>query len=259
MNISDLFEAPLSDYNVIGDFSSPAVRSDAFPHPKDKQLILKQEPRLRKLLLNSPYKFRVYFCNFTSEDMSRRFKQPYIKKQPEPWIQNENDWAYVREAWGGEYTADQIKKRFGLDISSDPKGMTALILSNGIDTNIHRLSPWMIIHKFVHGVENGALMFNGNISPEVKQAFKAYEKLCEPDKSVSDVASHYRGLIAQGTMGSARNNNIQQLEEISTEFLTQFFIKGQITLKTDEKLEAKLNKAAKRLFDVCVGRIFVEF
>jgi hypothetical protein len=252
-----LMEAPLGDYSMLGDFSQ-GTRSDSFSHPLDRQRVSQGEPRLRKMMGGSPYHFNIYFYNFSADQISSLIGLP---------VQNEQDWTEAYEQLNGEYTSQSIRQKFGLTVTSDPKAITFLLGGNPEGEGVGRLTPWMMVHKFVHAVEHGVAFFRPDqVSKEVGQAYRNFEDVVDPKLSAKSGAkrraqydAHYNNLISQGTMRSAKNNSFLVPEEIGTEYLTQYFVKGAITLKTDKALEATLNQSAKRLFDVCVGRIFVCF
>jgi len=219
MRIRDILsEAPLADYQPIGDFSKPgpfrAVDRKLVPHPVNRLNAIKFFER-------TPYDFRLFFSNVPG---TGRYHET------------------------GATSPDQIRKIFGDTLAEQiiqghEGAITVVYVGNQGDRAVP-MTPWIMAHRFGHAVRAGQ---QSNRFSEWRSAeehfFKTVNQTLEQvyQKSASDYYRHsevkwgmtpeYNALFnVIGTQRSSRNQEIRRPYEFMYEMLAQYIGQGGIRL-----------------------------
>lgn len=239
-----LFEAPLGNYDVIGDFN----QQGSFKNKQDRDNVTNwsMPVKLMKSLSNTTYRINFYFVNLDLEKY-RNFA-PFKKLKSGEQIDDEQLFALVRENFGGEYTSDNIKTTLGIDIKTDTSGISFALISAGYGGDFN-LTPWLIIHRLIHGIEDGYMMPSQRIFPELMHAYSEWDEF---------FSKNMQYFLTNATMKSNKTKNLIFNDELSTELMTQFLIKGKILVENKD-IEHTANLLIDNVFKVCVGKIFAGF
>ena len=215
-------EAPLADYQPLGDFNKPGP----FRGP-DKKLIPHPVNQLKtqQFLSNSPYDFRLFFSNI-------------------PGTGNYSEY--------GPMTPEKIQQIFTKDadqiVNGSADAITIVYVGNKGDAK-KMLTPWIMAHRFGHAVQSGhrrAAPMGGKESgawPDAEEYFfstvnqlldRAYGKTIRNQGRRSlnwDLTPEYNALFnALGTQRSSRSGAIRRPYEFLYELFAQYIKDGKITL-----------------------------
>jgi len=213
-------EAPLADYQPLGDFNKPGP----FRGP-DKKLIPNPVNQLKtqKFLSNSPYDFRLFFSNIPGTGNYREH---------------------------GPMTPEEIQQIFTKDadliVNGSADAITIVYVGNSGDRKVP-LTPWVMAHRFGHAIQaghsSGVLGRPSGAWPEAEEYFfstvnqlldRAYGKtrLNQGRRSLNwDLTPEYNALFnALGTQRSSRSGAIRRPYEFLYELFAQYIKDGKITL-----------------------------
>lgn len=212
-----LNEAPLTDYQTMGDFEKPGPFRGA-----DKKLVPHPVNRLKavKFFANNPYDFRLFFSNI-----------PGTGKYSE---HGEMDPATVKIIFGDE--GEQI-------VAGHENAITVVYVGNKGDAK-KMLTPWMMAHRLGHAVQaghrRGGIIDQGGAWPEAENHFfgqvnsileKYYGKIGKHGGKLKfELTPEYNALFnAIGTQHSSRSGQIRRPYEFLYEVFAQYLGTGQVT------------------------------
>ena len=211
-------EAPLADYQPLGDFSKPGP----FRGP-DKKLIPHPVNQLKTqtFLQNTPYDFRLFFSNIPG---TGKYSE-YGPMKPET----------VKIIFGDE--GEKI-------VAGHEDAITIVYVGNKGDSKVP-LTPWIMAHRFGHAIQAGHRgMVRGDkvcAWPDAEQYFfstvnqllnRAYGKIGTPGGNLKfELTPEYNALFnAMGTQRSSRSGSIRRPYEFLYELFAQYIKDGKITL-----------------------------
>lgn len=222
MKIQELLtEAPLADYEPIGDFTKPgpfkAVDRKLITHPVNQLKTI-------KFFEKTPYDFRLFFSNIPGTGKYRETGAVPLEK--------------IHDIFGDAY-AEKI-------IRGHENAITIVYVGNQGDRAVI-MKPWIMAHRFGHAA-SATQRFNkfGEWKAAEQKFFKTVNekiKYCyyktstnNTNRDISDVdwnmAPEYNALFnAIGTQRSSRENEIRRPYEFMYEMLAQYIATGAITLK----------------------------
>jgi hypothetical protein len=211
-------EAPLADYQPIGDFNKPGP----FRGP-DKKLVPHPVNQLKtaKFFEKTPYDFRLFFSNISGTGRYSEFGP----MRPDA----------VQEVFGKN--AEQILRN-----SEDT--ITVVFVGNKGDSKV-MLTPWMMAHRIGHAIQAGERRgdkngtwraaedhFFGTVNGIIADYYGKKSTNQFGNKVNNSLAKEYNALFnAIGTQRSSRNNEITRPYEFLYELFAQYLGTGSVTLK----------------------------
>jgi hypothetical protein len=211
-------EAPLADYQPIGDFNKPGP----FRGP-DKKLVPHPVNQLKtaKFFEKTPYDFRLFFSNISGTGRYSEFGT----MRPDA----------VQEVFGKN--AEQILRN-----SEDT--ITVVFVGNKGDSKV-MLTPWMMAHRIGHAIQAGERRgdkngtwraaedhFFGTVNGIIADYYGKKSTNQFGNKVNNSLAKEYNALFnAIGTQRSSRNNEITRPYEFLYELFAQYLGTGSVTLK----------------------------
>jgi len=214
-----LEEAPLADYEPLGDFTKPGPFTGAdkklIPHPANQ---LKAEQFFSK----TPYDIRLFFSNLTGTGKYSEY---------------------------GVMAPDVLKIIFGDDadkiINGHDDAITVVYVGNKGDSK-KMLTPWVMAHRLGHAIQAGVRSKGlGRKDPDHPWArgedhfFKAVNSMLEEHYGKRGTAGgdlkyeltpEYNALFnAMGTQRSSRSNEIRRPYEFLYEIFAQYLGTGKVT------------------------------
>jgi len=211
-------EAPLADYEPLGDFTKPGPFRGAdkrlVPHPTNKL-------KTARFFEQTPYNFRLFFSNIPG---TGRFSE-YGPMGP-----NE-----IRNNFSKE-VADQI-------IAGSEDSITVLFVGNKGDSKV-MLTPWIMAHRIGHAIQAGERRQGGkgawaeaerHFFKGINQILTDYYGKSSSNKYDTQVNwnmnKEYAALFnAIGTQRSSRTGQIRRPYEFLYEMFAQYLGTGKITL-----------------------------
>ena len=211
-------EAPLADYEPLGDFTKPGPFRGAdkrlVPHPTNKL-------KTARFFEQTPYNFRLFFSNIPG---TGRFSEHG------PMGPNE-----IRNSFSKE-VADQL-------IANSEDSITVLFVGNKGDSKV-MLTPWMMAHRIGHAIQAGERKQGGKGAwyEAEKHFFKGINEILKDFYGKSSTSNsdtpvnwnmnrEYAALFnAIGTQRSSRTGQIRRPYEFLYELFAQYLGTGQITL-----------------------------
>lgn len=213
----ELTEAPLADYQPLGNFERPGPFRGA-----DKKLVPHEVNQLKtaKFLENTVYDFRLFFSNI-----------PGTGKYAET----------------GAVSAEQLQTMFGPDIArqvieGSQDAITVVFVGNsGADKKI--MTPWIMAHRLGHAIQASARGNNWSAWRNAEQHFftnvnqllsdyynKATRRGGRTHDMHTDMVSEYNALFnALGTQRSSRTGQIRRPYEFLYEIFAQYLKDGKVT------------------------------
>lgn len=212
-------EAPLADYQPIGDFNKPGP----FRGP-DKKLVPHPVNQLKtaKFFEQTPYDFRLFFSNISG---TGRYSE-YGKMAPD----------VVRQVFGEQ--AEQI-------LQGSEDAITVVFVGNKGDSKV-MLTPWMMAHRIGHAIQanirrgssNGGTWraaeehFFGAINNIIADYYGKQKVNQFGNKMNTALSKEYAALFnAIGTQRSSRTGQITRPYEFLYELFAQYLGTGAVTLK----------------------------
>jgi hypothetical protein len=220
MKIADLInEAPLADYQPLGDFSKPGP----FRGP-DKKLVPHPTNQLKtaKFFEQTPYDFRLFFSNIPG---TGKYSE-YGKMAPD----------VVQQVFGDQ--AQQI-------IQGGENAITVVFVGNKGDSKV-MLTPWMMAHRIGHAIQanirrgqsNGGTWkaaedhFFGAVNGIIADYYGKKVTNQFGNKMNNALSKEYAALFnAIGTQRSSRTGQITRPYEFLYELFAQYLGTGNVTLK----------------------------
>jgi len=216
--IEFITEAPLADYQPIGNFEKPGPFRGA-----DKKLVPHPTNQLKtaKFFEQTPYDFRLFFSNISGTGK-------YSEYGP-------MDPKYIQEIFG-QY-ANQI-------IQGSEDAITIVFVGNTGDSKV-MLTPWMMAHRIGHAVQAGTRKqgYKGAWKEAEDHFFRSinsiiddyYGKKGPPNRFDTQIdwsrTQEYNALFnAIGTQRSSRKGEIRRPYEFLYELFAQYLGTGTITL-----------------------------
>lgn len=216
-----LYEAPIEDFQTIGDFN----RSSAFRQPADRKLVTNPiyVQRVKNMFANTDVDFRMFFVN-NAEANRNSLKSG-----------GGND-VFVDAAWMQQNmpkTLEAINQQGGLGANA-----VNIIFAGNKGGFWKPMTGWIMAHRIGHTiVPNGSnilRMIERDCGEQMKSIFNAYEveipygtKIFRQEQSKE--ANMFTRFFCQiGTMRSARDKTIISPLEFLYECFAQYLIQGRI-------------------------------
>jgi GNAT superfamily N-acetyltransferase len=235
-----LYEAPIENYKLIGDWS----KAGSFRDKRDRMLL--QHPasieRLKRKFENSSYNFNMFFVNFKQKDWNRNYR------------------LFGLEA--GEVTPEWIKLHLGENLYIEVMSTQNLddsiniIFTNNLGAERMNMSAWIIAHRLGHALaRKDSMRKQYNYREASNFLINSFANIVEyyngmkiTAKSENDYFS-FRDKISirnqqlamlyffyeVATFKSARDRNIRDWFEILNELIAQYLTTGKIKFKQAPK------------------------
>lgn len=203
--LNKLKEAPLADYQLVGDFSKPSRLKDA-----DRKLV--QHPvhikKLENFFSKCETDFKIIICNEAKTNFDGgAFGELKF---------NQKDWAV--ETVG--LTPDQFDNIFDYADGA----ITCIFTVNDSD---HPLTPWITAHRIGHMFDDANSEFiTEHVTKKVSEAAKRYMK--PPGTFFALSASEILKVIL--TSKAAREGKLGSSQEAAVELFAEYILRGKITL-----------------------------
>ena len=209
-------EAPLADYQPIGDFDKPGPFRGAdkklIPHPVNQL-------KAQRFFEKTPYNFRLFFSNI-----------PGTGKYSEYGIMDPDT---VKIIFGD--AGEQI-------VAGHENAITVVYVGNSGDSKV-MLTPWMMAHRLGHAIQVGARgqmrnqqqpwkagedHFFGQVNSMLEEY---YGKSGQPGGNLkAELTPEYNALFnAMGTQRSSRSGEIRRPYEFLYEIFAQYLGTGTVT------------------------------
>jgi hypothetical protein len=217
-HVQELNEAPLADYQPMGDFEKPGpfrgTDKRLIPHPTNQL-------KTARFFEQTPYDFRLFFSNIPG---TGRYSE-YGPMEPR----------VVQEIFGKN--AEQI-------LAGHENAITVVFVGNKGDSKV-MLTPWMMAHRIGHAIQAGVRMRGGQGAwKEVEDHFfrgvnqildDYYGQKGPPNRFDTQVDwsrdKMYAALFnAIGTQRSSRTGQIRRPYEFLYELFAQYLGTGEIKL-----------------------------
>lgn len=216
--IEFITEAPLADYQPLGDFNKPGpfrgVDKKLVPHPTNQL-------KTAKFFEKTPYDFRLFFSNIPG---TGKYSE-YGPMKPE--------------------TVQEIFKQYASSIIENSEdAITIVFVGNKGDSKV-MLTPWMMAHRIGHAVQAGERLTGrkGTWSTVENHFFKSINNILDDYYGKKGQVNRYDTQIdwsrnklytalfnAIGTQRSSRTGQIIRPYEFLYELFAQYLGTGQITL-----------------------------
>jgi hypothetical protein len=215
-------EAPLVDYETLGDYAKPGP----FRDPIEKKLV--QHPvtveKAYRFFANTPFNFRLFPANIPG---TTKFRET------------------------GEKSPEEIRKIFGpyadRIITGSQDAITIVYIGNaGVDKVM--LTTWMMAHRFGHALQASAPYVQASrvqtnhwqraaneffhlVNETLDAAYGKASTTARREPLKSDLTPEYNALFnAIGTQRSSRTNQIKRPYEFLYELFAQYLKDGHVTL-----------------------------
>lgn len=227
-DIINLSEAPIGDYETIGDFN----KNSSIRDPRDRAIITnpKSIERVKQKFNNTSYNFNLYFVNM-------------------PKATHHKEVGEVEEQW----VIDNLGKDILDKVNTKNNAINIIFTNNSGDQRVP-MTPWIIAHRIGHALvrREGLNQFNNRENP----MSSAFSDLIQHTAYVLEngYGLHNRGLPVNvmqlsnasrpiqllfkgfwteiGMFRSARTNSIRDWFEINNELIAQYITTGSV--KFDE-------------------------
>ena len=224
MLIHELTEAPLRDYEPLGDFS----RTGGFRHAADRALVTSPVAigKVQQFFSRTPYDFRIFPVQFTGGGR---------------WLET------------GAVTPERLVEIVGMDnaqriLSGHNDDTITVVFTNNTGDRRLPLTPWIMAHRIGHAVQASGRRGAANRAwQEAEQHFFSrvnsiledfYGKKSDNRYGVTprtqryDLDAEYNALFnAIGTQRSSRQGEIRRPYEFLYELFAQYLGTGHVTLK----------------------------
>jgi hypothetical protein len=216
VNEQGVAEAPLADYQPIGDFDKPGPFRGAdkklIPHPVNQL-------KAQRFFEKTPYNFRLFFSNI-----------PGTGKYSEYGIMDPDT---VKIIFGD--AGEQI-------VAGHENAITVVYVGNSGDSKV-MLTPWIMAHRLGHAIQVGARgqmrnqqqpwkagedHFFGQVNSMLEEY---YGKSGQPGGNLkAELTPEYNALFnAMGTQRSSRSGEIRRPYEFLYEIFAQYLGTGTVT------------------------------
>ena len=213
-------EAPLADYQPVGDFTKTGPFRGAdrrlVPHPVSQL-------KTQKFFEQTPYDFRLFFSNI-----------PGTGKYSEM----------------GAASAEQLQQMFGTEISqqlltNSQNAITVVFVGNSGAAKVI-MTPWIMAHRIGHAIQAGQRMSRNQSVWRAAEGhfFRGVNELLIDFYGRRSRATGFTGMMKQdmtaeynalfnaiGTQRSSRSGEIKRPYEFLYELFAQYIGTGNITLK----------------------------
>lgn len=227
MRINEIItEAPLADYQPIGDFSKPGPF-----RATDKKLVTHPVNQLKaaKFFEQTPYDFRLFFSNIPGTGKYAEY---------------------------GPMRAEVIQQVFGANaqqiLAGGQETITVVFVGNSAGQKV-MITPWIMAHRIGHAIQAGERQTAGTWRAAEEHFFRAingmladfYGKRGQRQFSMSgDLSREYAALFnAIGTQRSSRTGQITRPYEFLYELFAQYIGTGSIKLNPLPKSQGYGRKA----------------
>lgn len=229
-HVQEINEAPLADYQPLGDFNKPGPFRGA-----DKRLVPHPTNQLKaaRFFEQTPYDFRLFFSNISG---TGKYSE-YGAMDPD----------VVKIVFGDSDAGEQI-------VQGHENAITIVFVGNKGDSKV-MLTPWMMAHRIGHAIQATGRMrqSEGPWKAAEDHFFRAINGLLDgfygrrgnPGGQLkNELRNEYNALFnAIGTQRSSRTGQITRPYEFLYELFAQYLGTGRITLNPLPKQQAYGRKA----------------
>lgn len=218
MKIAELLEAPLTDFEPLGDFEKPGpfrgVDRRLVPHPVNRAKAV-------RFFSKTPYDLRLFFSNIPGTGKYSEY---------------------------GPMDHDMIREIFKTDadaiINGSNDAITVVYVGNKGDAKV-MMTPWIMAHRLGHAIQAGTIRNKGYSWREAEQHFfstinqiledcygkRSSERMgVTPRNLTFSLIPEYNALFnAIGTQRSSRTGKIRRPYEFLYELFAQYLKDGEIT------------------------------
>lgn len=221
-----LSEMPISSFNTIGNWSKEAPRKYGY-NSQDAGIIGNPNAvnKIIKSWNNTKQNYHLYFV-----------------RKPKAWLHREI----------GEATPEWVKENLKLDIPEDENAITVIFTNNIGDEKIP-MTSWTIGHRFGHALVRNSSVFNYFHKEVVNDFTKILEEIYNFKLSYGEFGYSRSGeyvrlmtslMQSLGTMRSAREGNLRNIQEFPMELIAQYLITGKIKFNPLPKFIISRNRKA---------------
>lgn len=253
-----LTEAPISDFQVHGDFSQPGT----FRHEDDRKLLSspKAREKIVRMFEKTPFDFVIHAVNL-----------PHANQENDPYS----------TAGYGLTTNKDLKNKLGISLPPAKPHQIRIIYRANEGGDRVPLTGWIVSHRFWHAVENGITNYTRLLIEPVWHALddlKVHADTEHPDyQAKAGLVRNHLGVVPDdmyhnntimgllGKMASARQGRVAGRIDFVHECCSQWLIAGSVRLnrvagipeEKIETLEAVFNERVPAILRECQGRTFV--
>jgi hypothetical protein len=228
-----LLEAPIEDYQTIGDFG----RSSSFRRSADRRLVTNPVyiERIKNMFANTNHDFRLWFVN--SAEANRHSE---VGPVDEGWLQENMPQTLAEIQNRGGFGPEAINVIFTNNKGAEWRPMTGWIMAHRMGHAILRTgsgrgtryggehSYFSLLNNELEKKVKELLKVYGQSVPRYRVRNRGYNSYEQPPENMD--AAMIRRLLGQiGTFRSARENNMRTSAEFIFECFAQYLLKGQIT------------------------------
>ncbi len=263
MRLSDLFEAPIADFQYLDHGDGDSFRDD------DRRAITspKWQAKLVNMFRNTVEPVNLYIAN-----------QKFLTTYQNPWPNSEHADKQVvvtprlqtdsMQEWAGTYNAHEFQKTFGFLPPNYQAAINVVLTQNEGDERLP-LTPWMVGHRIIHAIATRRTKMGSN-TPAREHMTSAFILMQEVMAAVRrDSYLEDAEMWARiSTLTSARTRKIERGGEFIVELFTQFYLKGDFDLDLTEVMPdyeetnvmdtiSEVKRSLSDSFAAAVGEMFV--
>ncbi len=232
MHLLDLFEAPIEDFNLIGNWS----KNSSFRHEQDRKLLTnpKAQEKIKQQWIKTKVPFNLLFVN--TPEANRHTEVGEVSGQ---WLQEKMPKAFPQM----KLRDDAVNVIFTNNKGDERFPMTAWIMAHRFghvvarnDWKSYLVAPQPQVQEFTDAMnlvfERVSDLFRDayGYKREIRQKYNGHSEYEYKQwrASQSRLVSFFQEI---GTMRSARNKDLRNAFEFFPELLAQYMLSGKITFR----------------------------
>lgn len=232
MRYHELTEAPIVDYQIVGD------DTNSFDKP-DTKLIRsdKAKARMIRVFEKTPHRFVVIFA-------------------PDPNIDHDDQEVgdALERASAGIH--DEYILSNGMKVMGEAGVIKVIMLGNISPVNKMPMTPWTLAHKIGHSFQDDTEGLSRDILDQIDVVDGLTGSTPKYGKFQPDIT--HDNIMKGLTMRSARSDMDLSPFEVFPELIAQYLITGQVTIRDDEEKSRELTQEINKLFQMIDGKVLVE-
>lgn len=264
MRVIDLFEAPISHYEVHG-MDEPG----SFPDVDRRNLQAAAHiTKIKKHFEKTDYDFNLYFINLKEKnfiDSGDDWPEPAFTFEWEEMLKND----------AGYTDTQRVLELTGITIKPDPVAISVIFVSNANVDNTVSMTPWIIAHRFAHALTDA----KSRLPQQIQRLFdlipaSGNSEIASAGGNPRQLGGYHVSLRQILSMRSARTGTLNKGEDIE-ELIAQYLIQGKIGIQplrypadvvaaTQAALMAQINQKVRQIegyldaiLENCVGGMFL--
>ena len=218
-----LQEAPLHDYETIGDFS----KNSSFRDPRDRKII--QHPkaieRTRKKFGNTPFDFDFYFVNSPKAN-----KHTEVGAVPLEWVKN-NLGDEVYNTVAKNHGQDHIQVIFTNNKGAERVPLTAWMMAHRIGHAARRDHKFKMNYQYEEAGKHLEQTFSNILSYYTNRDTSLQRRMGEYSNTRANQLAMLYFFYEVATFKSARERNVRDWFEILNELIAQYLTTGKVKFK----------------------------